>query len=359
MSPGSSGLQHTHSYAAIGGWQVFGRIRTSPYLVLAAAIAAAVAAAVVAQSILADLRSVTAPATQPVVAQPYGHPTAEPPADVAGILQQFDTDRAMEHIRLLSEQIGTRPGGSEAEEEATEYIAATFREYGYSVYRQSDIPIRETGRTTQNVHAVRHADAEKNDGRCVLVGAHYDSIGRGHRSPGANDNGTGVAVMLEVARVVAELPLPYRLQLVAFGAEERQGPTFDHHHYGSRAALQRYAAGPQSSRLEAVISVDMVGVGDTLYVRNMNVADGWLVRHFQHSGRRLGLELPYKEDPRGCSDHEPFELYGIPSIWLERLPDSDYHSPRDRFENISPTHVQTAGRLGLHALLTMDPEQLD
>jgi len=66
-----------------------------------------------------------------------------------------------------------------------------------------------------------------------VVGAHYDSINKHGGSPGANDNASGVGVILEAARVLKRADLPYVVEFVAFGAEESVDGNLAHQHYGS------------------------------------------------------------------------------------------------------------------------------
>lgn len=119
-------------------------------------------------------------------------------------------------VRRLAEDIGERNTGlPEALEEAAGYIEARFREL--------DLQTTSQGFTAGFEHAeVRNIEAivpgSDPNAACLVIGAHYDSA---HGTPGANDNASGVAALLEVAASLAEIGTPRRtVRLVAFTNEE-------------------------------------------------------------------------------------------------------------------------------------------
>ncbi len=71
----------------------------------------------------------------------------------------------------------------------------------------------------------------------IVIGAHIDTVAV---SPGGNDNASGVAVVLELARDLRDADIVATVQFVVFGAEEMTDSNADHHHYGSR----QFVAGP-------------------------------------------------------------------------------------------------------------------
>jgi hypothetical protein len=101
----------------------------------------------------------------------------------------------------------------EALERAAKYIEATLEGLGYSVSRQN---FTVAGHTVRNIEVER--EAQMADAPTLVVGAHYDSF---ENAPGANDNGSGVAAILELARLLKEWqPQRTRLRLVLFVNEE-------------------------------------------------------------------------------------------------------------------------------------------
>jgi hypothetical protein len=140
----------------------------------------------------------------------------------------------------------------------------------------------------------------------LFVGGHHDTQAA---SPGADDNGTGVAAVLELARVLAPVRRRRGLRLVSFGAEEQLS-------VGSAAYVRRHRAELERSA-RFMWNVDSVGspLGWTEIIANgtAEMAD-WLTRQFAARGLwavpRLSV-MPY-------SDHFPFVATGVPSAFLYR-----------------------------------------
>jgi hypothetical protein len=148
-------------------------------------------------------------------------PTAvalRPPAQ-ATTSQTFSADAAFVHVRRLAGRIGPRPAGSKAYRRAVRYVRTEFTTLGYETALQR-FPLPQGGRSW-NVVATAPGDGSIR----LLLGAHLDTV---PGSPGGNDNASGVAAVLEAARVLAGAPSIDGLALVAFGAEEFQ-PQGGHH----------------------------------------------------------------------------------------------------------------------------------
>ena len=125
-------------------------------------------------------------------------------------------DRLREHLQALASE--PRPLGSQAHQEAAKYIEATLTGLGFSV-RQDRFSVQGYGGCNL---VAEPPQPERSDRPVFILGAHYDSI---PDSPGADDNASAVAALLEVARVLArdheELKRgAFRLWLVAFDLEE-------------------------------------------------------------------------------------------------------------------------------------------
>jgi aminopeptidase YwaD len=143
----------------------------------------------------------------------------------------------------------------------------------------------------------------------LLLGGHYDSVSG---SPGANDNASGTAVVLETARRLANQPLARQVWFVAFDGEE-DGLR------GSRAFID--SVQPQFlSGLTAMFNFDMVGINDRLLIGGSN------------SLRSRVKQLNPSVTARGSasSDHASFAAKKVPVLFFYRGSDPNYHSPRDR-----------------------------
>jgi aminopeptidase YwaD len=205
--------------------------------------------------------------------------------------------------------------------------------------------------TSQNVLATRPATlGDPDSAPIVIVSAHYDSV---EKSPGASDNGSGTVGLLEIARILAGVPLEVEVRFAAVGAEE-VGLV------GSRF----YAANlPEDERIRVLanFNMDMIGTaGDAQTQLFVNTMDGDNL--VAQSARAARAALGFPEDllrapfQRGSSDHVAFHDIGIPAanfIWRE--PETIalepwYHHPHDRFDNVSPERLGTALQIVLGAM---------
>ena len=187
----------------------------------------------------------------------------------------------------------------------------------------------------------------------IIIGAHYDTV---PGTAGADDNATGVAVLLELARAIALQPLKYPVQLVAFDMEEAGC-------WGSKHHAAKYKQQQQSIRL--MISLEMLGycdrtpnsqsypaglkyfypnignfialIGNLRTVRDMMALSG----NIRKSGQACewlpvpnrGLIVP---DTR-LSDHAPFWDNGYPAIMVTdtaNMRNPYYHQPSDKIETL-------------------------
>jgi aminopeptidase YwaD len=177
------------------------------------------------------------------------------------------------------------------------------------------------------------------DAGVVVVGAHLDSVPAG---PGANDNGSGSAVVLELAhelalRAPAERPLT--LRFVLFGAEEIGL-------YGSRYFVQNLSDSERHAIL-GDINLDMVGVGDSW---RFGGSDD-LVQRAIGAANDLGQRGLLLRGPlSGASDHASFLDAGIPAVFLYRTEDPNYHTANDRAELVDPDALTQAGTIALKIL---------
>ena len=163
--------------------------------------------------------------------------------------QRAMSQRLSAHVDKLAGEIGARHGKAPAAYAvAGDYIAAAFRRAGLRPYFE---PFGERGQYRDVVAEIEGA-SEGAGGEIIVVGAHYDTV---PETPGADDNASGVAVMLELARLLKSEPLTHGLRLVAFANEEP--PHFLTQDMGSlyhaRRAVQR------GDRIRLMISLEMLG----------------------------------------------------------------------------------------------------
>lgn len=230
---------------------------------------------------------------------------------------------------------GPRPAGSANERRAARIVAGRFRELQLPVTIQTfRLP---AGGTSRNVVA-------RTDGPTrALVVAHMDGVSEG---PAANDNGSGVATMLEAAAVLRRRE---GILFAALGAEERV-ETRSHLHLGSVRLLR---ALPRSIRPRVVLalSLDMVGVGTTLNVRGIEPSPNRSARRALATGRAIGLRPAYLQDA-GVSDHAELSRGSLPAALLTWRWDSCWHERCDRAARVSTRKLVAAARLTIASLRT-------
>ncbi len=250
----------------------------------------------------------------------------------------FDVDLAMDHIHYLSVSIGYRPGGRDTEHMAAQYIKSVFSSIGYDQVYEQDFTL-DNGLPSSNIYVVDRGLDENN---IIIIGAHYDSAG-GTNSPGANDNGSGVATVLELARVFRVNDNLPTLVFAAFGSEEvLEGYGKNNHHYGSRYMANNLSQIP--GNVIGMISIDMVSVGSYILLNSTLSAPRTFTDMFMTYASQHNIPTQFRNDP-GWSDHEAFEAHGVSSFWIEYREDPYYHSPADSFDKIQPALLNQTGHL--------------
>jgi len=266
------------------------------------------------------------------------------------VAPHFDAERAMVHVRAIT-AFGVRAAGGTAERNAIDYVAAQLRGWGYSV--STPTVMLPDGKTSRNVIAERAGTLSD----VLLLGGHIDSK---PPSPGGNDNASGVATVLELARLLSETTSTPTVRFMAFAAEEISGDTADDHHFGSRQYVAALSS-TEKARIHGMVSADMVGYGSTFNVRSLGTGPQTAVISLRARAAYVGLALPYLRDPGryGWSDHEGFERAGIPAAWLEWRVDPVYHTTADTASHVQPSRVRTTGRLLRGWVLGMNVAGLD
>lgn len=228
--------------------------------------------------------------------------------------------------------IGQRPAGGAHERQAGELVQRRLNQLGYNVASQwFRLP---NGRRSRNIVG-REAGPIR-----VIVVAHIDGVW-GTRA--ANDNASGVGLMLEIAR---ELRGQRGVLVAAVGAEERH-VTGSNLHLGS-VRLLRSLTQAQRQAVRFAVSLDMVGVGPTLTVRGIEASPNRSARLALARARALGIRATYLADS-GQSDHAEMSRGRLPAAWLQWRWDSCWHDPCDGIRRVRPEKLRTAGRLTLAA----------
>jgi aminopeptidase YwaD len=192
-------------------------------------------------------------------------------------------------------------------------------------------------RSVSNV--IAELPGSRSGGAAVIFTAHLDSVPAG---PGANDDGSGSAVVLELARELAQRPQidrPLTLRFALFGAEELG---LD----GSRYYVQNLSDAERHA-IAADINLDMVGVGDSWRFGGSDDLVQLALGGANDLGQRA---LPLRGPLSGASDHASFLDAGVPAVFLYRVEDPNYHTAGDVPTLVDPDALTQAGTIALQIL---------
>ena len=180
----------------------------------------------------------------------------------------------------------------------------------------------------------------------VVIGAHYDHLGRGEFGslspaagsevhPGADDNASGAAGLVALARTLAAGPRPARtLVFVAFTAEEA-GLIGSARYVEELAQPSEARSEAQPSEVVAMLNLDMIGrlgeAGVSAYGAETAPAFADLVRRL---AARRGLAVSFVDGSHGPSDHSSFHAARIPALFFTTGVHEAYHTPLDRAEEL-------------------------
>ena len=254
-----------------------------------------------------------------------------------------------------------RVAGTPGEWAAAQKVQGWLGDAGYLTGLQAFSYVRNSVTyNSQNVIAFRPADLKRRGQPTplVIVGAHYDAARAG---AGADDNASGVGVMLEVAERLAHFKIDYDIVFVAFGAEEVGSKGSDY--------FVNQMSPADKGRAIVMVNFDSLIFGDKLYIHAGNNFKTWardeMLRLIRL--RKLPIEMqpglyPFPEEdpgyaagftPDGFSDYTAFNQAGIPIVAFEStnweigdldgytqtvLYGSYWHTPNDTLEAIEAVY---------------------
>ena len=233
--------------------------------------------------------------------------------DLQTLIDQVDLD-SLESYTLALQAFDPRVTGSAADHASRDWIAAKFAEFGYDsiVFDTFNTPT-----VCENVVAYKIGISLPE--HYVVVGAHRDAVSG---SPGADDNGSGTAAVLEIARILKNIDTDLTFVFALFDGEE-QGLLGSYHYAGEAAA--------RGDSIVYMCNMDMIAHRDN--TTNAKLYHGSVLTYtelLQHLADSLvGLTaIPYGST--GGSDHYPFIQNGYEATFLHEYEFSTvYHSPAD------------------------------
>lgn len=294
-------------------------------------------------------------------------PVVDPAQEVAKLLNQVEIDRMMAHVQTL-QGFYTRHVNSITTSD-TQGIGATRRyiEKEFKTIQQAsngrlytfnqEFDLTYQGITTKQYNVVAVVQGYEAGAGTVVVGAHYDSVGNPLESgttyaPGANDNGTGVSAVIELARILSQRQHRSSIMLVAFSAEEVG-------RVGSKA-FAKYLV-EQKIDVIGMVNIDTIGNdrdrrGNTNATELRLFSDGpndtSISRHMARTAEFIsfthGLEMKLvvenaidRENRYG--DHFSFSEVGYPAVrFINALELKTNADPTDTIEFVNPAYLRKA-----------------
>jgi aminopeptidase YwaD len=192
--------------------------------------------------------------------------------------------------------------------------------------------------TSDSANVVADLPGSDPNAGIVILGGHYDTVAG---VDGANDNGSGIAALLTVARHAYERSYPFALRFIAFGTEEEG--LFGSRHFVDALSVE------ETRDIIAMLNFDALGSGDTAAI----IATAWLGDLVGELGDEIGV--PVRLDPDlgvdgGSSDFAPFEAAGVPFVFFFASDFSRIHTAEDTLEHVDPLRIGEAAALGLATL---------
>jgi glutaminyl-peptide cyclotransferase len=263
----------------------------------------------------------------------------------------FDGDRAYADVeKQLS--FGPRTPGSASQQDFINWLTVELKESGW----QSSVQQGEMmGNPVKNIIALRGAKSPE-----ILLVAHYDSRlyadndpdpgKQSHPVPGANDGASGVAVLVELSRILPEDSLP--LGLLFTDAEDNGRIEGWDWILGAR-----YFATNMQFKPKAVIVVDMIGDRDLKLYQELN-SDPELTAQIWDVARGLGYGDIFINEPKHkiIDDHVPFIEAGIPAVDIIDIEYPYWHTSQDTLDKVSASSLAAVGDTLLQWIL-MHPSE--
>jgi hypothetical protein len=301
------------------------------------------------------------------------------PAAIRRMVDSVSEASLAGHVRQLERAGGTfsRVRHTAGDDSAVAYILGAFRAIPSLTSVTADtfnLAPRTGYSTRRQTNVIATIAGSQNPGRVFVIGAHHDVSGSRMsnwstqwntlRIPGADDNATGVAVLLELARLMSDPSFGYHpawtIRFVAFAAEE-SSPADNTSHAGSRREAQRSKTALED--VAGMVSVDMIGYNPGYHFQSIiaNAASEPLARKFMTTldSVDIALTLGLKVDAASTySDHDTYWAQGYPAVCLiEYAPPWNsgpaytanpyYHTTGDSSATVNFTLVRKVAQLTL------------
>jgi leucyl aminopeptidase len=263
-------------------------------------------------------------------------------AGIEALIGRVDSARLVETLKTLT-SFNTRWSMSPELVHVRDWIKQQFVEFGFDSSRVRLVGLKLANGTV--AHSVICAP-ERLDQGFILIGAHYDAISENPSvaAPGADDDASGIAVVLETARIFARVGLKRGIMFAAFAGEE-QGL------FGSQAVAN--LAAKEKWAIDVMVNLDMVGHVDPERPTNIVVEYdmGNADPRNDAAAKAFGLQMAQlvadytsmtvEHTDIWSSDYMPFESKGFPCIGLyDGAADAAfYHTTQDKIGQVDLTRL--------------------
>ncbi len=272
----------------------------------------------------------------------------------------FSGERALELVRRQC-ALGPRTPGSAGNRALRDLVTKAARRAGLKVVEQRfNVPLGRQGSAIEACNII--VSAGPTDGRRLWLAAHFDTrpwadqdpvpARRKDPIPGANDGGSGTAVLLQLIEMLGATPPPQGVDLLFLDAED-SGQPHDPLGFclGSRhlaESLGAFGSPLDASRCRGLVLFDMVGKSGARVTQegySLALAPEWTAAVFERAGK-LGLDMFEPAPGRQIyDDHVPFLQAGVPAVDLIDFDDPRWHTTGDAPEGCSAGSLGQAGRL--------------
>jgi hypothetical protein len=262
------------------------------------------------------------------------------------------------HVDTLADDtFEGREAGSRGGRAAGNYLLKAFEQAGLKPAGDSGTYFQAFNGTSRNILGILEGSDPQLKSQVVLIGAHYDHVGYGRVTNsfgpwgyihnGADDNGSGVAGLLEILGAVKQLPQPPRRSILFVFWDQEEAGLIGSRHWISHPTVAL-------ENLVFAINIDMIGrmKNGRMEVYGTRTAAG-LRRLISESNVDRAAEISFTWKMKADSDHWPFFERRIPVVMFHTGLHEDYHRPSDDTHRINHDGLKTATQMAFYTLLAM------
>ncbi len=224
----------------------------------------------------------------------------------------------------------SRPAQSKNNIQVGNYLESELTKLGLQVVRQKFS-------TGTNIIGVQYGNGGKKPD-VIIIGCHYDSV---RKTPGADDNASGCAMTLALARSLSKKRLNHTIKYIFFDNEENGM-------YGSR-----YYANNMKDKCIFMVNFDMVG---HLRIKSSVPPDTVFPGLFKKYP--WAKQVSFRQGA-GPSDHAPFQRKGIPFVWIFTGSHNKYHKPSDKPNTLNYKGMELIEEYARDLILGVDGKKFD